>query len=148
MNSPAPQASYLRKTMITSRFALTLVALAVCRLAAAQGEATLLPGSVLLSSPPLPVVDTTIPQAPAAARILRGTDRVIAAYTSPLDAADTAAPAHVNDAHAVRLHEIDIGLCGARAFLRGGMLDRCDRFFVLGKRSHRKRDGRCCAQQR
>ncbi len=68
--------------MITSRFALTLVALAVCRLAAAQGEATLLPGSVLSSNPPLPVVDTTIPQAPAAARILRGTDRVIAAPPS------------------------------------------------------------------
>ena len=63
--------------MITSRFALTLVALAACRLAAAQGEATVLPGSTLSTGSPAPVAEA-VPQPVSGARILRGTDRVIA----------------------------------------------------------------------
>lgn len=64
--------------MITSRFALTFVALAVGRLAAAQGEATVLPGSPLSTGAPAAAVPS-LPQAVPAPRILRGTDRVIAA---------------------------------------------------------------------
>ena len=64
--------------MITSRFALTILALAACRLAAAQGEATVLPGSIL-STGAAPAPDMAMPQPATKARILRGTDRVIAA---------------------------------------------------------------------
>ncbi|MDB5947224.1 MAG: ral secretion pathway protein, partial [Ramlibacter sp.] len=85
--------------MITSRFALTFVAIAVCRLAAAQGEATVLPGSSLSTGGVPPAGDMALPSqrpkagptltvtpAPAAAdtaRIMRGTDRVIATPPAP-----------------------------------------------------------------
>lgn len=65
--------------MTTSRFALTLITLAVCRLAAAQGEATVLPGSTVTTGSPAPAADIAIPQPVNQARIIRGTDRVIAA---------------------------------------------------------------------
>ena len=64
--------------MITSRFAFTLVALAACRLAAAQGEATVLPGSTLRTDIPMLATDKPIPQHLNQVRIIRGTDRVIA----------------------------------------------------------------------
>lgn len=64
--------------MITSRFALTLVTLAVCRLAAAQGEATVLPGSALTTASPPPAGPVTLPQTETWTRVIRGTDRVIA----------------------------------------------------------------------
>ena len=63
--------------MITSRFTLTLVALAACRLASAQGDATVLPGSVLSTGGWSPT--TTAPEpSPNQPRLLRGNDRVIA----------------------------------------------------------------------
>ena len=65
--------------MITSRFALTLVALAACQLAAAQGEALILPGSTLSTGTPAPAADKALPQPLGGPRIMRGTDRVIAA---------------------------------------------------------------------
>ena len=74
--------------MITSRFVLTFMALAICRLAAAQGEATVLPGSPLSSGVvtapvvPAPIPPNTVivplPDASEQPRILRGNDRMIA----------------------------------------------------------------------
>lgn len=71
--------------MITSRFAFTLVAMAACRLAAAQGEATVLPGSRLTTASPatvFPAADATAPEPANTVRIIRGNDRVIAAPTA------------------------------------------------------------------
>ena len=77
--------------MITSRFALTLVALAACRLAVAQGEAIVLPGSTLTTGAPPIAADKPLAQPANQVRIIRGTDRVIAA---PLAAAPLAGPAN------------------------------------------------------
>ena len=77
--------------MITPRFALTLVALAACRLAAAQGEATFIPGSSLRTDIPAVATDRPIPQPVNQVRIIRGTDRVIAA---PPVAAPLSGPAN------------------------------------------------------
>ena len=85
MNSPGPAALYLRNSMTTSRFVFTLAALAICRLANAQGEATVLPGSILTTATPSPVVmppavqpAPQVPQVLTSPRMIRGTDRVIA----------------------------------------------------------------------
>lgn len=75
--------------MITSRFALTFVALAACRLAAAQGEALILPGSALATGSAPAVENRPAFQPTAQPRILRGTDRVVAvpAAAAPLTGA-------------------------------------------------------------
>jgi len=67
--------------MITSRFTLTLVALAAltaCRLASAQGDATFVPGSVLSTGDGLPAASTPGQSTTTQPRIMLGTDRVIA----------------------------------------------------------------------
>ena len=64
--------------MISSRFTLTLVALAACRLAFAQGDATVLPGSVLSTGGWSPRATAPEPSTPNQPRLLRGNDKVIA----------------------------------------------------------------------
>jgi general secretion pathway protein D len=87
MNSLAPVALLLRKPMLTTRFAFTLVALSVFRLASAQGEATVVPGSQIsggVVQPPSGPLPRDVPGKDAGEqplgqpRIIRGTDRVIA----------------------------------------------------------------------
>jgi general secretion pathway protein D len=69
--------------MINSRFALTIVMLAICRLAAAQGEATPVPGTLIRTAPgpapvvPPPPVNTAPVEDAPQPRIIRGNDRVI-----------------------------------------------------------------------
>ena len=65
--------------MITARMTLTLAALSACGLAAAQGEAIVLPGSTLTTGASPVAVDTPLAQPANQVRIIRGTDRVISA---------------------------------------------------------------------
>lgn len=77
--------------MTTTRFALTLVALTLSSLAAAQGEALIMPGSNLMTAPipapaaPRPTLDRPLPlpQTLNEPRIIRGTDRVLAVPVAP-----------------------------------------------------------------
>jgi general secretion pathway protein D len=75
--------------MTTTRFALTLVALTMSSLAAAQGEALIMPGSNLVTAPvpapaaPRPTLDRPLPQTLSEPRIILGTDRVLAVPAAP-----------------------------------------------------------------
>jgi general secretion pathway protein D len=76
--------------MMNARFALTIVMLAICQQASAQGEATVLPGSQLRTAPVLPGArPASTGMAPAEEtlapppRVIRGNDRVISVPKPP-----------------------------------------------------------------
>jgi general secretion pathway protein D len=76
--------------MINARFALTIVMLAVCRLAWAQGEATVLPGSQIRTAPSIPAIRPLPAATPSMSdgtavppRVIRGNDRVISVPKPP-----------------------------------------------------------------
>jgi general secretion pathway protein D len=78
MNFLSPGPYFRRKTMISSRFTLTLIALAACRLASAQSDATVLPGSVWSTGDGAPLANGPQQSTANQPRLMRGNDRVIA----------------------------------------------------------------------
>ena len=78
MNFLSPGPCFRRKTMISSRFTLTLIALAACRLASAQSDAAVLPGSVWSTGDGAPPANVPQQGTPNQPRLMRGNDRVIA----------------------------------------------------------------------